>query len=56
MQKQTSVVANERRLFYTEAGNDTWSADSALAHKYQNPGEAGAISHLENAFVVPYSC
>lgn len=55
MQKQSYVVTNEQGQFYTAAGNDGWSADAALAHKYHNPDEARAIANLENAFVVPHS-
>lgn len=55
MQTQTYVVTNERGQFYTEAGHGTWSTNLAIAHKYQDPDEARAIAHLENACVVPHS-
>lgn len=56
MKKKTYIVTNEQGQFYTAAGNDTWSADATLAHKYQNPDEARAIANMKNAFVVPHSC
>lgn len=53
MQKQNYLVTNDQGQFFTKAGHETWSADVALAHKYDSADEARAIANLENAFVVP---